>query len=306
MEPPGDPQATSPLEPLEPMPVAAAPPTQLGFPLRRETTTFDSALAYASEVWKKDLGVWVLAMLIAMMFLGGIPIALRIVAMSLGLPLEADDLSPAAVGIEIVLYIVQVLIQGVAILGMYAMAFRGLHGHPASINALFSQIRKVLKYVLQVLAIYMPLFFFVIVVVLVVALVLVGTVNFDGKANDEFIKALPALGITMLVTAPLYIYFMLGVLFAPAELALNDKAGPIQAIFTSWRVAHGKRWLILGASIVAGMISVLSMMLCFIPFLFGGPLALLFMSALYLGLRKDAQFPEPNTTSVLGGVRRRQ
>ena len=81
------------------MPVAAAPPTQLGFPLRRETTTFDSALAYASEVWKKDLGVWVLAMLIAMMFLGGIPIALRIVAMSLGLPLEADDLSPAAVGI---------------------------------------------------------------------------------------------------------------------------------------------------------------------------------------------------------------
>ncbi len=108
------------------------------------------------------------------------------------------------------------------------------------------------------------------------------------------------LAITALVAAPVYIYVILGLLFAQVELAFNDDAGPIDAIIYSWRIARGKRLSIFGVAVISTFIFLGSLMLCGIGVLFGAPLATLLFGALYLALRNGADVPPANTATTLG------
>jgi uncharacterized membrane protein len=118
---------------------------------------------------------------------------------------------------------------------------------------------------------------------------------------DEIVdKAGRPFAIAGLIFLPVYVYLVLGIVFAQTELAFNDESGPISALVYSWRIARGRRLRILGVSIVAGLIMLGSMMLCGIGLFFGLPFATLLYVALYLALRNGADVPRAVTASTLG------
>ena len=205
----------------------------------------------------------------------------------------------ALTGLRIGVQILQTVVQGVLAMGFWAMAIHALHGKPAPIGALFSQINKAVKYIFQVLAIWIPLGAVFAGIGTAVFFISVGSIDLDMPLEDAFEAAAPGLGVFFLLSIPIYVYIFLGILFAQLELTFNDGAGPIEAVVYSWRIARKRRWLVLGATIISSLIALGSMLFCGIGFLFGGPLATLILVALYLALRNGADVPAPDTRSTL-------
>ena len=281
-------------------------PSEPAFALTRETVTLGDLVSKASEAWQRDVGTWVLATVLMLLIGFGIPFVLGLGVGILGALLSGGDPHPAAqaimTGLQVGVQILQTVVQGVLALGFWAMAIHALHGRPAPIGALFSQINKALKYILQVLAIWIPLAVIFGAIGAAVFFISVGSIDLDMPLDEAFETAAPALWVFFLVSIPIYVYIFLGILFAQVELAYNDSAGPIQAVVYSWRIARKRRWLVLAVTLISGLIAIGSMLLCGVGFLFGGPLATLIVAALYLALRNGADVPTPDTRSTLDRV----
>jgi len=297
MEPPNEPPAgeLGPIEPRKPV---------LGFPLTRNEVTLTDLLSRASEAWSRDLATWVLAMLLYWLLGFGIPFALNLAwgffsAFQGG---QGDSSTFAVVNVlaRIVLSAIQLALSAVFTLGLWAMAVRGLHGKRMTAGVVFSQLSKIWKYILQSVAVGLGAILIVLPIIVIVFLMFVGPVDFDTPMDEITANAGMPFAIASLVLLPLYIYIATGIAFIQAELAFNDDAGPIDAIFYSWRIAAGKRWLIIGVGLLAGLIFVGSAMLCGIGLLFGAPFSTLLFGALYLALRNGADVPVANTATTLG------
>jgi hypothetical protein len=293
----------SPLPP-EPRPLEPRP-AELGFPLNRDNLTLTDLLSRASEAWSRDLATWVLAMLLYWLLGFGVPFALGIMWGFFGTLREATaEPSTASTVVSVVgqvaLQVAQLVLSAVFILGLWAMAVRGLHGQRTTVGVLFSQLSKVWKYILQAFVVAVGAMLTVIPVLVIVFLMFVGPVDLDTPVTEFLDDAGPALGVAALVLLPLYVYLATGLAFMQAELAFNDDAGPIAAIIYSWRIARKRRWRIIGIGLIAGLIWIGSAMLCGIGLLFGAPFSLLLLGALYLALRNGADVPPANTATTLG------
>lgn len=300
MEPPQDPL------PPAPSPVPAEPrPAEPGFALTRDGLTLADLLSRASEAWSKDLGTWVLAMLLYWLLGFGIPAGLGLVWGFFSTIQETSgDAGPAFDAIDavvrVVLQVVQLVLSAIFTLGMWAMAVRGLHRRRTTVAVLFSQLSKIWKYILQSLAVIAAAVLIVLPIVVIIFLAFIGPVSLDTPMSEIMDDAGRPLGIAALVLLPLYVYLATGIVFMQAELAFNDDAGPVEAIVYSWRIARGKRWRIIGIGLVSGLIWLGSAMLCGIGLLFGAPFALLLFGALYLALRNGADVPPANMATTLG------
>ncbi len=299
----------APMEaPQEPVPAKRGPiearPAKLGFTLTRDRVHLADLLSRASEAWSRDLGNWVLAMLLYWLLGMGIPFAL---SLAWGL-VSAFQQSGADQGatfatvdiiVQVVLFLIQLVLSGVFSLGLWAMAVRGLHGKRATVGALFSQLSKIGKYIVQALAVSLGAVLIVLPIVVIVWLVFVGPVDLETPMSEIIDDAGRPLGFATLVLLPVYVYIVSGIAFIQAELAFNDDAGPIEAIVYSWRIARGKRWPIIGVGSIALLIVAGSAMFCGVGLLFGAPLAILLFAALYLGLRNGADLPPANAATTL-------
>jgi hypothetical protein len=297
--------------PQDSLPPAPAPPPaeprsdDLDFPLARQGFTLSDLLSRASEAWSRDLATWVLAVFLYWLLGLGIPTALGMIwgffstiqqtGGDMGAGFDAID----AV-VRVVLQVVQLVLSAIFTLGMWAMALRGLHRRRTTLAVLFSQMSKIWKYILQSLAVMLAAILIVLPVIVIIFLAFVGPVSLETPMSEIVEDAGRPLGFALLVLLPLYVYLTTGIAFMQAELAFNDDAGPIEAIVSSWRIARGKRWRIIGIGLVAGLIFVGSAMLCGIGLLFGAPFALLLFGALFLALRNGADVPPANTSTTLG------
>ncbi len=296
MELPNEPPAAEPIEPR---------PSELSFALTRDSVTLTDLLSRASETWSRDLATWVLAMLLYWLLGLGIPFGLNMVWWFFSAIQEGNGEASAAFAtvniiVQIVVYMVQLALSAVFTLGLWAIAVRGLHGQKSSVGALFSQLSKIWKYIVQWIAMVAAGVLFLLPPVAIVLLMFVGPVDLDTPMTEIMDDAARPFGIAMLVMFPVYLYAVLGLVFCQAELAFNDDAGPIDAIVYSWRIARGKRWQIIGVGLLAVLIAMGSAMLCGIGLLFGGPLSMLLFGALYLALRNGAVIPAANTGTTLG------
>jgi hypothetical protein len=295
-----------PNEPTGPAPgPVESRPIKLGFTLIRDRVALTDLLSRASEAWSRDLGSWVLAMLLYWLIGMGIPFALSLVwGLVSAFQKSGPDTSAMFVAVDVivqvVLYLVQLVISGVFTLGLWAMAVRGLHGQRTTVGTLFSQLSKVGKYIVQTLVVFLGAALIVLPIVVIVWLVFVGPVDLETPMSEIMDDAGTPFALASLLLLPLYVYLVTGIAFIQAELAFNDDAGPIEAIVYSWRIASGKRWRIIGVGLLAMLIFVGSAMLCGIGLLFGAPLAILLLAALYLGLRNGADVPPANTATTLG------
>ena len=298
MEPPNEPAAPAP-GPLE------SRPAELGFTLSRDGVALTDLLSRASETWSRDLGSWVLAMLLYWLIGMGVPFALSLTwGMVSAFQTSGPDTNAMFVAVDVivqvVLYLVQLVISGVFTLGLWAMAMRGLHGKRTTVGTLFSQLSKVGKYVVQTLVVFVGIALIIFPVVVIVWLVFVGPVDLETPMSEIMDDAGGPFAWATLLLLPLYVYIVTGIAFIQAELAFNDDAGPIEAIVYSWRIARGKRWRIIGVGLLAGLIFMGSAMFCGIGLLFGAPFATLLLAALYLALRNGADVPAANTATTLG------
>ena len=281
--------------PVEPRPIEPA------FPLTREDYDLSDLLSRASESWSRDLGAWVLAMVLYVLIGFGIPTALAFFTGFFGeLQGSGSGWSGLRITLEAATQIIQLVLNAIFTLGFWAMALRGLHGEPARVGALFSQLSKIWKYILQSLAIGLGLILIIAPILIIIFLAFVGPVDRTTPMSEIWESAGMPLAIAFAVGAPVYLYVILGLIFAQVELAFNDDAGPIDAIIYSWRIARGKRWSILGVGFISMLILSGSLMLCGIGVLFGAPFATLLVGALYLALRQGANVPAANTATTLG------
>lgn len=294
--------------PDEPPVLEAGPsetrPALAGFALSRDTVTLTDLLSKASSAWSRDLATWVLAMLLYWLLGFGIPFALNVVWGIFSAFQEGSGEASAAftavnVIVQIVMYLVQLVLSAVFTLGIWAMAIRGLQGEPMSVAVIFSQLSKIWKYILQSLAVLLGAMLILLPLVLIILLMFVGPVDLDTPMNEIVDDAGGPFLIAFAVLLPVYIYVATGIAFMQAELAFNDDAGPIDAVLYSWRIAHGKRWRIIGVGLLASLIAAGSAMLCGIGLLFGAPLSALLFGALYLALREGADVPRANTGTTL-------
>lgn len=286
-------------EPIEPR------PSRLGFALTRDDATVTALLSRASEAWSRDLGTWVLAMLLYWLLGFGIPIALTmfwglISAFQQGGAGPSSTFSTLNVIVQVTLQLVQWVLTAVFTLGLWAMAVRGLHGKPMSVGVLFSQLSKIWKYIAQSLAVALAVGLTILPSIVIIFLMFVGPINLETPMDEIVDDAGMPFVISSLVLLPVYVYLFTGIAFIQAELAFNDDAGPIEAIVYSWRIAHGKRWRIIAVGLLAGLIVVGSAMLCGIGLVFGAPMSTLLFGALYLALRSGADVPPANTATTLG------
>jgi len=296
MEPPQDRLTPVPAEPR---------PAEPGFALTRDRLSLADLLSRASEAWSKDLGTWVLAMLLYWLLGFGIPAGLGMVWGFFSTIQETSGDAGAAFDaidavVRVVLQVFQLVLSAIFTLGMWAMAVRGLHRRRTTVAVLFSQLSKIWKYILQSLAVIAAAVLIVLPIVVIIFLAFIGPVSLDTPMSEIMDDAGRPLGIAALVLLPLYVYLATGIVFMQAELAFNDDAGPVEAIVYSWRIARGKRWRIIGIGLVSGLIWLGSAMLCGIGLLFGAPFALLLFGALYLALRNGADVPPANTATTLG------
>ncbi len=286
----------------EPVP-APAPPKPV-FDIHRDNITLTGLLAHASEAWSRDLASWVLAMILYLIGMGvvvGAQIAWGLVS---GFQELSGDGSPAMAALDTVMdvffQLLQTVVSGVFTLGFVAMAVRALNGKKANIGALFSQLSKVWKIVVQSIVVVLGIALIILPIVVIIILMFVGPVTLDTPMSEITDKAGRPFAIAGLVFLPIYVYILLGILFAQSELAFNDDSGPISAIVYSWRIARGRRLRIFSVGMVAALIMLGSAMLCGIGLLFGLPFATLLFVALYLALRNGADVPHAVTESTLG------
>ncbi|MFA9412844.1 MAG: hypothetical protein ACERK0_16385 [Deltaproteobacteria bacterium] len=298
MQPPDDPPV------LEPGPIETRP-AEPSFALTRESATLTYLLSKASSAWSRDLGTWVLAMLLYWLLGFGIPFALNVVwgvfSAFQGGNGEASAAFTAVNGIvQVAMYLVQLVLSAVFTLGIWAMAIRGLREEPMSVGVLFSQLSKIWKYILQSLAVLLGAALILLPLVIIILLVFVGPIDLNTPMSEIIDDAGKPFLIAFTALLPVYVYVATGIAFMQAELAFNDDAGPVDAVLYSWRIARGKRWKIIGVGLLAGLIAAGSAMLCGIGLLFGAPLSALLFGALYLALREGADVPRANTGTTLG------
>ena len=294
MEPPQPP--TDP----DPAPIEARH-GPMGFPLGRDSFTVTGLLSRASDAWGRDIGNWVLALLLYFIIGFGVPTAFGFIwGLATGFQEPGGTLGAADLIVQATLQILQLLLSGLFTLGLWAMAVRGLHGQRATVGTLFSQLSKVWKYVAQSLALAAGVLLLVGPIVLIVFLAFIGPVDRSTPMDEIIDKAAQPFGIAMLIALPLYVYIVAGLAFMQVELAFNDDAGPLEAIRISWGIARGKRLVTIGVGLLSMFIYLGSLMLCGIGVLFGGPLAMLLFAALYLALRNGADVPPADTRSALG------
>jgi len=296
MEPPYDPHEPA-LATFEPR------PTTPGFDLRRDSFTLTDLLSRASDAWSRDLGAWVLAMLLYGLIGMGVPTVLGFVWGIFGAFQESGTGGAFQMidwFVQGLLQVVQLVLAAIFTLGLWAMAMRGLHGQPVTLGILFSQLSKIWKYVLQALTIFAGIVMIVAPILLIVFLAFVGPVDRSTPMDEITDKAGMPLLIAFGILLPLYVYIVAGIAFMQIELAFNDDVGPVESILISWRIARGKRLRIIGVGLIAVLIWTGSAMLCGIGLLFGGPFVTLLVGALYLALRNGADVPLANTASTLG------
>jgi len=210
----------------------------------------------------------------------GIPFALNVVwGVVTAFQENSGEASAAFTAVNVIvrvaIYLVQLVLSAVFALGLWALAVRGLHGKQMGVGALFSQLSKIWKYVLQSLAVLLSAALVLLPLVVIIFLMFVGPVDLDTPMNEIVDDAGRPFAIALAVLLPVYIYVITGIAFMQAELAFNDDAGPIDAVLYSWRIARGKRWQIIGVGLLAALIAMGSAMLCGIGLLFGAPLSTL-------------------------------
>lgn len=255
----------------------------VGFPLHRDTWTFDALLNYCWSVFQRDWLVLSLAVLVLYVISFGMNMVSTIVR--LGIMASGSIVTSAVVGAGFL--VVQILVQGVMQLGTYKLTLDSLQNKRLEFTDLFRQIARAPQYVGQLFligcAIGIP------VGIVSGAAYLVA--KFAVHASDEtsIIASIGVFTVAFMALFPV----ILPLSFAALEIVHDQQVGVIQSLKNCFKIGSGQRLYIFLIILLVIPISVVGVLAFCIGILPATAFYQLLIAGLYLTLRNGAQLQQP-------------
>lgn len=281
-----------------------------GFAFTRDTFDFSSLWDHAFNAFRRE---WVMLSVAVVIFFGivmagGMVVnVINSVVMSL-LGVKADPAQPftlvrqfaiSALLSQTIGFAVNLVIQGVAVLGLYRVVLDVLIGKPADLARFFSQISRLGRYVVANLLLFVLVTLPLLLVVAGFIALAVFAIGFESLREASF-ETLPGLllnpvvvGSTLLAVPVMLIYSAVVLplsLFVPAEILVSD-ASPTEAIARVWNLASGHRLAVVGYTLAGGLVTLVGIFACCIGVVPALGLTYLLTLSLFLALRASPDFP---------------
>ena len=279
------------------------------FPFKRSDFSFGELFSYVLEAFKREWLMLSLAVLVFFAVVFAVAIVSNLVTQVLVgvtsfavdakshaavLPVLAVTLIGTVVGM-----VIQMVAQGFVMLGLYRMLIDVLDGRKADLARMFSQVRKLGRYVVLNL-ILMVITYLPVLAVLGVAFggVLLSSglhlADFQVDQLEQLLgaRAIGLVGLAALVVL-LYAIWMFPLwLFGVPELVVSE-ASALEALQRAWQMASGLRLTAFGYSFMAGLVMLVGVILCCVGALPAMAIAYLLNLALFLAARNDPDFSFP-------------
>jgi hypothetical protein len=246
--------------------------------LRRDRIVWGELLGFSFELYKRHFVRVMLATLFALA-----PILIG-QAVSYAISSMLVDDFVLAIGLSFLLWIAQLLAQGVATLSALDVCVRLARGEAAVALSVRAGLERLGALLLQYVIIDLALVF--------AGLCAAAPVIAVFALSDE--PPLATLGIAVLVAccgAGFFAYTALGFSFASLELVAQPRLDALGAIRNAWAIARGERLTIFVGLLLVGLLVLLGALLCFVGLLFTLGYAGLLFSVLYVSLRNGAELP---------------
>lgn len=192
---------------------------------------------------------------------------------------------------------VSIVVQGVALVGLYRVLLDVLEGRQADVARMFSQLSLLPRYLVLQVIFFVALTVPILGALAAMAVVALGSagLNFSDLSASDFDRLLsPTLfgmfalfGLVVLVGS---IVIMPVTLFSVPELIVGN-CSPMEAITRSWNLGSGQRLRLIGYGFISGLVIIAGALLCGVGMIPALPLAYMLLLALYLGLRKSSGLP---------------
>ncbi|MCC6337427.1 MAG: hypothetical protein IT380_25945 [Myxococcales bacterium] len=281
------------------------------FPFRRDDFDFSRVWDLCWSSFQRE---WLVLCICSLVFIGMIfagslvanvisSLFLRIGGVS-GVGREALSLKYLGINFfvgQVVGTLVNIGVQGVALVGFYRVLMDVLIGRRADVARMFSQLRKLPTFaVTQLLLfaiIWVPsmLYFAGLATAALVASG-VSLADLDAVQIDRLFRG-ASFGIFFLGLLLYLVVFTVVVLplsiFSVPEIVVSD-CGAVEALKRAWRIGSGHRLAMIGYSFVAGLVMMLSAFLCLVPILAGFALGSSLLVALFLAARNGMDLPAPD------------
>lgn len=202
---------------------------------------------------------------------------------------------------QVVAAIVNLAVQGIALVGLYRVLMDTLMGKKADLARMFSQLHVLPNYIVM----HLIMFFLITLPTLtyfgVVAFVGGRLIGVDWSHPSDFhldrLSSGAALGTLLGLTFLSVIVFLLAeivllpvMLFATPELMVGQ-CGPVEALKRAWDLGNGQRLRCFGYSFIAGLVMIAGVFACLVGVIAALPLAYMLILALFLALRKSSSLP---------------
>ena len=269
------------------------------FPLSRDSWTVSALL---STCWAAFTREWVMISVGVLIVIAGSivgQIASQILTTIGGL---ADNVALLVV-FGVLGYLVSTVIQGVVSIGYVRMLFDVLQGQKADLARVFTQLHKVVPYLLTTLLIFVlmvPLVILILGAAVVAGLATGALTGMDWSAlgsipAEQVVESLglEAIVVMALVAFALYIFpgmwLIMPLLLMQPELAWTERPTAMQTLRRTFAYARGQRMSMLGASLLGGVIVMGGLAACCVGMIPALGLFNLMMAGLYLTLRNGAE-----------------
>lgn len=281
------------------------------FPYARGDISFNALFGYAYDVFKRD---WLMVSLAGLVFFGvsfaasGVTSALN--QMALGLsgvdPRDSGSaLTALAIAMGMALTVgmaVNMVVQGFVVLGLYRVLIDALDGHKVDLGRMFSQGRKLGRYItLNLLLLGLTLAPLVVLFGAAVGLVfLTSGLSAEAVDAESLGRAMSpaAVGVILLGLVAFLAYSVVLLplwLFGVPELVVSD-ASATEALRRAWQLSGGLRLTVFGYSLVSGLVVAAGFVACCVGVVPAMGLAYLLNLALFLAARNEPSLELPART----------
>jgi hypothetical protein len=274
------------------------------FPLSGESD-FSSMWGHCVEAWRREIAMLSVAVVIFFALTVGAGVIAgalnQLVATFVDLSTK-PLLGPLLVAVvlhQLVGTLVNMVVQGIALVGLYRVLLDVLEGRKADVARMFSQLHLLPRYVA------LQLIFFIAFTLPIVGTLAGAFVFFVARAGlhwrsfdfedlrlislPEVMAFVTALSVVVLVAA---VVLLPAFVFSVPELIVGQ-CTPLEAIVRAWRLGSGQRLRLMGYGMVAVGLVLVGGLLCCVGIIPALPLAYMLLLALFLGLRRSAALPRP-------------
>ncbi len=279
----------------------------IGFPYDANAD-LSTLWGYVTTVYQRDLAMCVVGTLILLAFLigGGLVTNVLTSIITAIIGIKLDPVNPLtnltgfginAVIQQIVGTVVNIAVQGIAVVGLFRLYIDVLVGKKADLARMFSQLHLLAQYIAMQIIIFffisLPTIVFICIVGFVGMRLIYLDINRLASFRMESLLRPEVLGLFFGSSVVLLI--AMGVLlpvtlFSTPELIVGQ-CGPVEALKRAWDLGEGQRLRVFGYAFVAGVLYLAGAVCCGVGIVFTLPLAMMLLLALFLALRQSSQLP---------------